>query len=140
MDCNIVLLLRNNTMENNTKNYLEFIIEKNKVNFFKQMIEFACIEQSCKIFFDSSNISNNGACIITFIPCSSSGELNNNMMFRLKKLGYFFCKVPKTTIVVDSELLSKCFRKLSTNDDAIVYIKDTGQLFVYNLDNNNNQY
>ncbi|AKI79772.1 hypothetical protein QJ850_gp927 [Acanthamoeba polyphaga mimivirus] len=128
-------------MENNTKNYLEFIIEKNKVNFFKRIIEIVCgVEQFCKIFFDSSNISNNGMYIIEFTPYYNSGELNTNTMFRLKKSGYFFSKVPKTAIIVDSELLSKCFRRLSVNDDVIVYIKDTGQLFAYNLDNNNNQY
>lgn len=127
-------------MKTNTKNYLEFIIKKNKVNFFKQMIEIACVEQSCKIIFDSSNISNNGSYIIKFMPCYSNGEFNTSVMFQLKESEYFFCKVPKAMILIDSELLSKCFRRLSANDDVIVYIKDTGQLFVYNFDNNNNQY
>ncbi|AGF85738.1 hypothetical protein QJ854_gp044 [Moumouvirus goulette] len=127
-------------MEKTNKNFLELVIEKEHVRILKNIIESFCSKKSCKIIFDSSN-NNDKKCNIKLLPFDEKGVYNTKIEIQADKLRYFICEMPTASIIVDSQLLVDRFRKITTNDSVIIYMKNTkNQLFIYNLDDNNNHY
>ncbi|AQN67907.1 hypothetical protein [Saudi moumouvirus] len=122
------------------KNYLELVIEKEYVPAFKYIMNVVCSQTSCRIIFNTSNDDKKKYNIKLF-----SQDENKNSRFKAEiqedKLRYFTCDVPKVDIMVSSDLLLERLRKIRANDAIIIYMKNTkDQLFIYNLDDNNNHY
>uniref|UniRef100_A0A6G6ABI7 Uncharacterized protein n=1 Tax=Borely moumouvirus TaxID=2712067 RepID=A0A6G6ABI7_9VIRU len=127
-------------MESTTENFLELIIEKEHVRVLKYIMDVISSKPFCKIVFDSTTCEEN-KCVIYFYPFNENKNYDFCINLDFIKLRHFKCKIPKLSIVTNLELLSERIHEININDPMILYIKDpNSQIFIYNLDENNNHY
>ncbi|BCS82522.1 hypothetical protein QLL95_gp0033 [Cotonvirus japonicus] len=124
----------------NVNNFLELVIEQEHVQSFKYLIEMIfCNPAQCKIIFKSILTDNNDNKKCDVIIYSPQNEVK--FVIKAEKIRYFKCDLPEVAITIDSNFLRNRVQKIKSNDSVIIYMEQTkDNLFIYNLDSNNNIY